>query len=151
MVSCFGKQPENTKLRGTALPSFKLLLTDSLTYFDTKNIPTGKPVVMLYFGPRCAYSRAQTEELINNIDLLKNTNIYLLTTWPFVEMKKFYEHYKLNQYKNITVGLDYENFFHDYFKAPGVPYMAIFNKTKKLNDAFVGEIESNKVLEVAGR
>ncbi len=151
MMGCFGKQPENTKFRGTELPSFNILLTDSVSYINTKNIVTGKPVVILYFGPHCPYSRAQVEDMIHNMDLLKNINIYLITTWPYLELKKFYEHYQLSQFKNVTVGLDYENFFHEHYNAPGVPYMAIYTKDKKLSDVFVGEVEANKILEVAER
>jgi len=149
LASCFGKEPENTELKGKQLPAFKLLLTDSTTYINTANIPGGEPIVLFYFGPHCPYSRAQMEEIIDDISSLKNIRFYIFTTWPFLEMKDFYTHYQLNKYPNITVGVDYTNFFGDYFKAQGVPYMAIYGKNKRLNDAFVGKIYSNQIKKIA--
>ena len=151
MTGCFGKQPEKTTLKGTKLPSFKLLLTDSVTYIDTKNVPNNKPVVMLYFGPHCPVSRAQLEDLINSMSFNKDINYYLLTTWPFLEMKKFYNDYQLYKYKNVTVGLDFKNFFPSYFNAPGVPYTAIYNKDRKLNDTYLGKVDSDVIIQVAER
>ena len=52
---CYSTEPEKTGLEGKIMPSFKLLLEDSITYVDTKNIPIGKPVVLFYYGPHCPY------------------------------------------------------------------------------------------------
>jgi hypothetical protein len=38
---------------------------------------------------------------------------------------------------------------HDYFDAPGIPYLAIYNKDKKLNQAFLGKISGNQIKKVA--
>ena len=149
LLSCYSKNAEKTNLKGKTLPSFNLLLTDSITYFNTNSIHIGKPVVLFYFGPHCPYSRAQMEEIIKNIYVLKDIQFYVFTTWSFSEMKSFYENYKLNKYSNITVGVDYANFFAKYFKAQGVPYMAIYGKDKKLKEAFIGEVYSTQIKEVA--
>jgi len=149
LYGCYAKKPEQTGLEGKPLPAFNLLLTDSLTRFNTGNIPTGKPVVLFYFGPHCPYSKAQMEEIIEDMDRLKNIQFYLFTTSSFQEMKDFYEHYRLQQYQNVKVGLDYNHFFMDYYEVIGVPYMAIFGKDKRLNQAFVGEVYGKQIKKVA--
>lgn len=149
LAGCYSKQPEKTGLEGKPLPSFKLLLTDSTTYFDTKDISKGKPVALFLFGPHCPYSKAQMEEIIEDMDKLKDIHFYIFTTWPFSQMKEFYSHYQLNKYPNITMGQDYKNFFVGYFEAKGVPYMAIYGKDLKLRKAFVGKIFGSQIKEIA--
>jgi len=89
------------------------------------------------------------DEIIKNISSLKDIRFYVFTAWPFVEMKDFYRHYQLNKFPNVVVGLDYSNFFVDYFRAQGVPYMAIYGKDKKLKEAFVGNVYGKQIKEVA--
>ena len=149
LLSCSGKKPETTELRGKPMPSFSLLLQDSTTYINTGNIPMGQPVVLFYFGPHCPYSRAQIEAIIDDIAALKKIRIYAFTTWPFSELKEFYRHYQLNKYSNIIVGVDYTNFFGKYFRAQGVPYMAIYGKNRRLNEAFIGKIDADQIRKVS--
>jgi len=149
LSGCYSVEPEKTGMEGKPMPSFKLLLSDSITWMDTKEIPTGKPVVLLYFGPHCPYSRAQMEEIIEDIDKLKDISFYLFTNWPFSEMKQFYKHYQLSKYPNIIVGVDQKHFFADYYEVTGVPYTAIFDNEKKLNKAFVGKIYSKQIKQAA--
>ena len=149
LAGCFGKEPEKTGHEGKALPSFKLILQDSTTYFDTKNIPEGKPVVLFLFGPHCPYSRAQMEEILNNMQTLKNIQFYMFTTWSFSDLKKIANYYQLKKYPNIVTGIDYTNFFSHYFAADGVPYMAIYGKDKRLREAFIGKIDSKQIKSVA--
>lgn len=149
LPGCYSIEPEKTGFEGKHLPSFKILLSDSSTYLDTKDIPDGKPVVLLYYSPNCAYSRGQVSEIIENIVSLKDIRFYIFTTWPFDEMKMFNAHFQLNNYSNITVGIDYNKYFADYFDAQGVPYMAIYGKDKRLNQAFIGQVYSKQIKEVA--
>ncbi len=144
---CYSTEPEKTGLEGKIMPSFKLLLEDSITYVDTKNIPIGKPVVLFYYGPHCPYSRSQMDEIVEEIRTLKNIHFYVFTSAPFSEMKKFNRYYKLNQYANITTGFDGIHFFSDYFKVTGVPYLALYDKNKKLKKAFEGKIYSKQILK----
>lgn len=147
--SCYRKEANRTGLEGKPLPTFQLLLTDSTTYFSTNSIPKGKPIVLFDFGPHCPYSLAQMEEILGEMSLLEDINFCIFTTWPFPEMKKFYTHFKLNKYPNITVGFDYTNFFGDYFKSQGVPYIAIYGKDKLLNKTFIGKIYSKQIKEAS--
>ena len=149
LFGCFAKKPEKTGMEGKILPSFKLLLPDSSTYFNTISITTGKPTTMFYFGPHCPYSRTQMEEIIKNMSSLKDMRFLIFTTWPFEEMKGFYEHYNLKKYPNIITGIDFTNFFQDYFKAPGVPYIAIYGKDNRLRESFIGNIDGKQIKAIA--
>jgi len=151
LSGCYGpKTPLKTGLEGKALPAFNLLLTDSSTYVNTGNLPNSQPIVLFCFSPRCPYCRAQMDEIVGDMASLKGIRFYVLTTWPFAEMKDFYRHYQLNTFSNVVVGLDYTHFFVDYFKAEGIPYLAIYGRDKRLKGAFMGNVYSNQIKEVAG-
>jgi len=145
LYGCFARTPEKTGLEGELLPSFKLLLPDSATYFNMMDVPAGKPLVLFYFGAYCPYSRAQMEEIVKDINKLKNIDFYVFTAGPFNEMKDFYKYYQLNKYTNITTGLDCDAFFGSHFKANLVPYTIIYGKDKKLKAAFIGKVTTQQI------
>ena len=39
LAGCYAKDAEKTGHEGEKIPSFNLLLSDSTTYFNTKNVP----------------------------------------------------------------------------------------------------------------
>ncbi len=149
LFGCFGKKPENTGLEGKPLPSFNLLLPDSTTYFNTNSISGDRPIVLYYFGPHCPYSHSQMKEIIEDMEILKDIQFYIFTATAFSDMKSFYEYYHLKKYSNIKTGLDYSHFFADYFQAPGVPYIAIYGKNKRLREAFIGKIYAKQIKKIA--
>jgi hypothetical protein len=149
LSGCYAKTPEKTGLEGKPLPAFNLLLADSITHINTKSQPVGSASVLFFFGPHCPYSQAQMEDIVDHIDQLKDIHFYVLTVGSFSDMKAFYKHYKLEKYPNITTGIDYAYFFPGYFNPPGVPYMAIYGKDKKLKGAYLGEVSEKQIRSLA--
>lgn len=147
LFGCYSKEPEKTGLEGKTMPSFSLRLLDSTNYLDTKDIPAGQPIVLFYYGPHCPYSRAQMEEMMQNMNILKKVRFYTITTWPYADMKKFSEHYKISKYSNITAGADTLNFIGNYFKITAVPFTAIYDRDKKLFRAFEGKIFVKQIVK----
>lgn len=145
LVSCNQTESVKTGLEGKQMPSFRLLLADSTTYLDTKDIPEGRPTVLFDFGPHCPYSRSQMTEIIKDMKDLKNINFYVFTSASFNEMKTFYEHYKLNNYSNIIAGIVTSHSFEEYFQVTGVPYLAIYDDDKKLKKSFEGKIYTKQI------
>jgi hypothetical protein len=147
-MSCFSREPENTSRKGERLPSFKILLMDSTSVLDTKDIAANKSFVFFYFGPHCPYSRAQMKEILGNIEKLKSYNFYVISGWPYSELKDFYNHYQLYKYSNITVGYDYTHVFTEYLNIKGVPYLAVYNDDKILKESFAGKTNSKQLISV---
>jgi hypothetical protein len=83
------------------------------------------------------------------MDQLKDIQFYFVTSYPTAALKSFCNEYKLAQYPNITAGTDTANFVSDYFEITLVPYIAIYNKNKKLNKTFTGKIYSSQLKKVA--
>jgi thiol-disulfide isomerase/thioredoxin len=137
-----------TGMEGRLLPSFDLLLPDSVTHFNTADIPTGQPFIVIGFSPWCTHCQGETVDIIKNMGRLRNTHIYYMTAYPFGEMKIFYNYFKLAKYPNITMGRDGKNYFLPYFKAGGVPYIAIFDSKKRLKQVLSGQIEAEKMAQL---
>lgn len=138
MASCFGKKPDLTGKEKTVIPSFPILLPDSTTWLNTKDIKEGENFVVFLFGPHCPYSKAEMKDIVDNSKKLNDIQFYVITPYPFNQMKQFYTTYKLNQYPNIHTAIDPNNFFGKYMGAKGVPYLAIYGKDKKLKKVFKG-------------
>jgi hypothetical protein len=147
LAGCYGTEPEKTGKEGKPIPSFKILLADSVTNFDTKDIPVGKPSVMFYYGPYCPYSRAQMAEMIEEMSSMKDIQFFVFTSFPFLQMKTFDSLYQLHKYRNVISGVDSAGFFMNYFKIAGVPFTAIYGKDKKLIKAFQGKIYSKQIIK----
>lgn len=146
LSGCYSRNPDKTDLEGKPIPSFKILLTDSTTYLDTKDIQSGHPLVLFYYSPSCPYSRAQMEEMVENMSIMKKYQFLILTPAPFRQMKLFYSQFNLNKYKNVIVGLDNTKFISDYYKVTGVPFTIIFNDQKKMISAFTGKIYVKQII-----
>jgi thiol-disulfide isomerase/thioredoxin len=149
LVGCFGAPPQKTGKEGKPMPEFNLLLTDSITWINTRNIPTGKPTALLYYSPYCPYCKALTQEIIEEMDELKNIQFYFISSFPMSIIKAYSEAYQLAKYPNIITGMDTSHLMQDYFEAQGIPYLAIYDKDKKLNQAFLGKISGNQIKKVA--
>ena len=140
LCSC-GRNRDKANISGiSTLPSFDMLLMDRATIVHSKEIPTGKPIVVIYFRPDCPHCNQETKLFIDNIEALKGVRFYYLTSASFDDIKGFYDHYNLEQYQNIIVGKDYEHSFFEVFNPRTVPYMAIYDGKKNLVKVYHGEV-----------
>ena len=138
LAGCYSREPEKTGKEGKPIPEFNLLLTDSTTWLNIGKSPTTNPIVLFYFSPVCPYCKAQTKEIIEDMDKLKDIQFYFISSFPTPMLKAYIKEYKLAQYPNITTGMDTANAMGDYFEIVGVPYIAIYGKDKKLKKSFMG-------------
>jgi protein-disulfide isomerase len=151
LMACFEKQspPLITGLEGMSMPTFNFLLLDSTTRVSARSLKPGKPIVMFYFSPYCPYCKAQTKDIIDHISSFKNIEILFVSNFPFSSIKTYYEHYQLRKYSNISIGIDYKDNISAYFKPPGVPYIAIYDKYKKLTKVYVGRVKMEEIKKIA--
>lgn len=149
LSSCYAKTPQQTGHEGETMPSFNVLLTDSITYLNSKRMDDGKATILFLFGAYCPYSVEQIQEILEDQEKLKDINILAFNNTSFADTKTFFNQFDLSKYPNIKVGFDYSNYFSDYFEAPGYPYIAIYGKDKKLKKAFVGKVYSNQIKSAA--
>jgi len=149
LAGCFGSEPQKTGKEGKPMPDFSLLLLDSTTKMHTRDIPTGKPIVLFCFSPYCPYCKAQTKKIVEDMDRLKDIQFYFISNFPLPSVKEFYKEYQLAKYPNITIGIDSAQSVSDYFEISGIPYLAIYGKNKILNKSFMGSIYISQLKKVA--
>jgi thioredoxin-related protein len=127
-------------------PPVKLLMPDSITYFTKEALPKNKPVLLMVFHPTCEHCQHETENITKNIDKFKGIQIVMSTMVPLFEMKAFMDKYKLASYDNIIVAQDYTFFLPPYFQFNNLPFLAFYNKKKKLVSTFGGSLPVDKII-----
>jgi thiol-disulfide isomerase/thioredoxin len=143
-IGCKQKpRPFDSGLQGQTLPAFDILLPDSTTYFSTTEISRNNSFAVFYFSPYCPYCRAELHDIISNNNALKGIPFYLVTNFPFGDMKRFYTEFKLQEYPNIITGFDFNSSIANYYRPKGIPYLALYGKNKKLKVVYVGKIDFN--------
>lgn len=151
LMSCHEKTQVKTGHEGELLPSFNLLLTDSTTHFNTQNIQPGQPFVLIFIGTHCPFSRAQIEDILIDAKSLQNFHFYIFAVESLLELKEFYNHYKLDHYSNFTIGLDHDHFFARHFNDLSVPYLAIYDENKRLKQVFIGKTPVSEIKNALGK
>jgi peroxiredoxin len=150
LFGCYSRKPEKTGKEGKAIPEFSLLLTDSTTWLNIGKSKSQTPIVLFYFSPSCPYCKAQTKEIIEDIDKLKDIKFYFISSFPITFLKAYNKEYNLTRYPNITTGMDTAHTVSDYFEILGVPYIAIYGKDKKLKQSFMGgKLYSSQIKQIA--
>lgn len=116
----------------TNIPQFKILLMDSTTWFTKAGLSSKKPTWIIYFSPDCGHCQIETEEIISNINSLRNIQILLVTSRPFEDVKAFYDHYLLKRFSNIIVGIDPARMFVNFYQVQTTPFSALYSKKGRL-------------------
>jgi thiol-disulfide isomerase/thioredoxin len=132
--------------RFPTVPPLKLLLLDSTSYFTKNDLKKNKPVLIIVFNPDCEHCKHETEELIKNIDSLKNIQIVMATMNTIDLMKEFYEKYDLRRFPNITVGKDVQYTLAPFYQMHFMPYLAMYNKKGNLLATFEGSMKMEDLI-----
>jgi len=127
--------------RFPTVPPLKLLLLDSTSYLTKNDLKKNKPVLIIVFNPDCEHCKHETEEIIKNIDSLKNVQIIMATIMSFELMKSFYEKYDLQRFQNIVVGKDVQYTLPSFYQMHFMPYLAMYNKKGNLLATFEGSMK----------
>jgi hypothetical protein len=129
------------------LPAFNIRLMDSVTIFNTYNIPEGKPIALMLFSPDCSHCKRTIKALIKGMDSIENIQFYLVTSFhDYAGIREFYEKHHLSRYDNIkVVGRDYEFFYFSFYKTKFVPDIALYDAHKKLVKLIEGETTASEV------
>lgn len=147
-LSCKDKStdPFVTGMENEPLPNLVIMLPDSASYFNTSSIPAGKKVVLFFYSPTCPHSRAQMREILNHINQYRDLQLCVLTWSDFSAMKEFNTYFNLQKYPNIITGIDTGFVVPSKYGISAVPFMAAFDRNKRLKSAYVGRIPSKTVL-----
>jgi thioredoxin-related protein len=143
---------ENSKpyQKNPTLPAFNIRLMDSITIFNTYNIPKGRATMLILFSPDCSHCQAFFKKFLPSMDSFKNIDFYLVTLYSKMSaLKKFYDYSHLEQYKNVKLaGRDYEYFCSTFYGVRNVPDLMLYDKHKKLVKLFDRPDKVDDIYEV---
>lgn len=138
LTGCINVAPVKQPVKNSSvLPAFNILLTDTVTKFNTDKIPVGKPIVLFFFARNCPSCDTLTENILSHINILKDVRLLMLSAAFFHDAKVYEEKYQLKKYDNITLGLAYDNVFNN-FNFSGYPLVVICDGNKKIKRANIG-------------
>jgi len=137
--------------RFPTVPPFKLLQTDSVSFLTRDNLKKHKPVLLILFSPECDHCKHETEEIIKHIDDLKKVQIIMATIAKHSQMKEFYVQYRLDEFKNIQVGQDFQYLLPSFYRVSSLPYLAMYDKKGKLLSTFEGSMKIEDLIKVFGK
>ena len=134
--------------RFPTVPPFKLLKIDSTSYFTKSDLKKNKPVLIILFNPDCDHCKHEIEEIIKDMDELKDIQIVMTTMMPFDLMKSFYEKYGLDKFDNVTVGRDFQYLLPTFYQIRFMPYLAMYDKKGNLLTTFEGTMKIDDLVNV---
>jgi len=147
MIGCMNRRPLPPGI-DRKMPAFNIQLLDTTVKVNSAAIPAGQPVVLFFFGPDCPYCQNLTREITKRMPELKDTRFYLMSDAGFKEIERYDTLFKLKQYENVTIGRDIDYVFFKYYKVPGFPYMAIYDKKKEFREIIVGAVSVDSLKKV---
>jgi thiol-disulfide isomerase/thioredoxin len=130
----------------TTIPAFKILQTDSITWYTRADLPRKKPVVLVYFSPTCGHCQLETKAMVDSMSYLEKATIVFVSTHPLHELKPFEEKYEFAKFKNVHLGREVKYFIPSFFRVKYTPYVAIYNSKGQFVKSFEG---GSKVIEIA--
>jgi thiol-disulfide isomerase/thioredoxin len=131
-----------------SLPPFRIMLTNG-SYFTSKDIRKGKPVILIYFAPDCEHCQKLLGSFFKKIKEFSNAEIILVTFKPLNELIAFEHQYEISKYHNIITGTEGTTFYlRNYYKLMNTPFTALYNKNGKLVISYRKE---TPVDDLAGR
>ena len=134
------KDPPPPYKKTLMIPSFEMRnITDS-SLFTNANLNKTKKTIFIYFGPECGHCSVFTKKMMDSLDLFKNTQIVMVSSFNFEKIKKFYEENNIASCPFITMGQDKDFFFISHFGIRQFPSAYLYNKTGKFVKAYTGEI-----------
>ena len=151
LCNCLQEPQLRTGLEGRKLPSFPILLMDSVTKLNTDEIKPGDPFVLLYFEPECPYCRAEILDIIKHRSQPDAIKFYLVTDFNYPAVKRLMNEYRLKGNNQITIALDYTRYLPQYFYITNIPFLAIYDKNKRLVRVFTGETDYHKLEEFCSK
>lgn len=89
----------------------------------------------------------ETEAIIKNIKKFKNTQILMVTHFPYEEMIHFYKQFKIANYPQLTMARDTKYFFPVFFGVRNFPSIYVYDKKGNFKKAFEGDVKIDDIVK----
>lgn len=134
------KEPPPPYKKTLTIPLFELRNIVDSSIFNNTNLDKTKRTIFIYFGPECGHCTVFTKRMMDSLDLFKNTQIIMVSSFAFDKIKKFYEENNIASCPFITMGQDKDYFFISHYGIRQFPSAYVYNKAGKFVKAYTSEI-----------
>ena len=125
--------PHLSAAQSPSLPPFEMALSTGKVFKVSRDLPKGKPVIVIYFDPDCDHCQKLMAQLFKKINNFKNAEIVMITFKLIPELSAFEKKYGTRKYPNIRVGSEGNYFYlRDYYKLVKMPFTALYDKKQNL-------------------
>lgn len=152
LISCSGFSQTTTTeeapvyLRFPTIPQFTVYKAPDSSAFTREDLKKRTSTVFFIFSPDCEHCQYETEALTKNIKKFKNTQIVMITHFPYDEMMPFYKTYNIANYPQITMARDTRYFFPTFFKVENFPSIFVYDKKGDFKKGFEGSVKLEDIL-----
>lgn len=139
-------------LKYPVLPTFDMLNLDSSKTFSTYDIPTGKPIIFIFFSPDCSHCIELGKEIVARKDDFKKTRIYMATPMSSLSaIQKYADSTGLSSMKNVKIGKDFRFFCISFYGMKAFPFAAVYYGDKKLLTGFAHNFKAEDLVKAIER
>ncbi|MFZ4751701.1 MAG: TlpA family protein disulfide reductase [Chitinophagaceae bacterium] len=130
---------------GAPLLEFNVVGHDEKIYFS-RDIPFGKPVVLVLFNPSCGHCAEVAQKIKAQINQFLDVQFVFITGLNLLgELKTFAESTGIQDQKNIIVSADNSDVTKEIFEYKGIPQIMVYNKDHFLQKTFYKEVEMDSL------
>ena len=134
-------------LRFPTIPQFSVYKAPDSSLFTRDDLKKKMNTVIIMFSPECHHCQQETQDIIKNIRQFKNTQILMITYFPWKEMMPFYAGFRIFNYPQIIMARDNNYFFPTFFKLRNFPSTFIYDKKGNLKKSFEGTVKIEDILK----
>jgi peroxiredoxin len=110
--------------------------------FDTR-----KPTVIIYFNPECEHCQYEASEIGKQAERFEKANMILITPDDSTKrVEAFATKYHLWEVDNLTILIDRDHRFKNYFGTSVFPSVFIYGPDKKLLKMYKGEVKIEAII-----
>lgn len=130
---------------GAPLLEFNVVGHDEKLYYS-RDIPFGKPVVLVLFNPSCGHCAEVAQKIKTQINQFPDVQFVFITGLNLLgELKTFAESTGIHDQKNIIVSADNSDVTKEIFEYKGIPQIMIYNKDHFLQRTFYKEVQMDSL------
>ncbi|MBB3187617.1 TlpA family protein disulfide reductase [Microbacter margulisiae] len=128
------------------IPPFRITQTNGDVFY-AKDLPAGKPLIIIYFSPDCADCLDFMHSFFPKIHHFDNANIAMISYLPLQEVQRFAKRFNVKQYSNVVIGTEAPALFiRDYFHIVEIPFLALYDKEGNKICTYQGSIPLHTVM-----
>lgn len=128
-------------------PKIELLNTEQVA-FNTANLDQNTNTVFVFYNSGCDFCHHEAEGISEYKEQFSDTQILFVSYEPLDSIRKFAQHYQLNNPPQIQFFYDTHHFFTNQLAVSSVPFLLIYNKDQQLIKKHQGPLNASALLNL---